>query len=245
MRIRKTIKIFLSESYYGFRKVLETHIFGTKLQEWVWKNKGFFCGFKNIKSRFIDSVNAVNYPHRIFLVSKILSYLPIGSVLEVGCETGLNLCLLASKNPDIKLYGVDINRKSIEKGKNIIKDMAGINVFLSHGMADSLETFGDKSIDVVLTDSLLMYIGPDKIYKVINELKRVARKAIILVEWHGKSPNGIEYIHGHWVYDYQSLLSRYYPPESIRMTKITKELWDNNEWNNWGYIIELNVERLQ
>lgn len=236
---------FLQAIYYSLRKLLEVHILGTKFQEWIWRNQELFYDFKDAKSEYLDSVNAVNYPHRIFLIRRILSYSPIGSVLEVGCNTGFNLCLLASKDPDIKLYGIDINRKVIEEGKNIIKDMGISNVFLSRGMADSLSSFGDKSIDVVFTDAVLIFVGPDKIHNVINEMIRVACKAIILIEWNSKSTNGRKYIHHHWVYDYQSLLSRYSPPEGIRITKITKELWDNDVWNSLGCVIELNVEKLR
>lgn len=257
MRMRGAIKILLRKwpalynlmrgIYYSLRKVLETRILGTKFQEWIWKNRGLFYDFKDAKSGFLDSVNAVNYPHRIFLISRILSYSPIGSVLEVGCDSGLNLCLLATKNPGIKFYGIDINIKAIEEGKSIIKDMGINNVFLSSGMADSLGSFGDKSIDVVFTDAVLIYVGPDKIHDVINEMIRVARKAIILIEWHREqhTPDDREHIHGHWVYDYQLLLSKYSPSDGVRTTRITRELWDNDEWSSLGYVIELNVERLQ
>jgi ubiquinone/menaquinone biosynthesis C-methylase UbiE len=78
--------------------------------------------------------------------------------------------LLAAENPAIKLYGIDINRKFIEKGEKTIKEMGINNVFLSCGRAGSLESFWDKFIDVVFTDAVLMYVGPDKIYNVISEM---------------------------------------------------------------------------
>jgi ubiquinone/menaquinone biosynthesis C-methylase UbiE len=232
---------FLQGIYYCLRKVLETQILGTKVQEWIWRNRELFYEMKDAKSGFLESLS---HPHRRFLIRRILFYSPIENALEIGCDSGVNLCLLALEKPDTKLYGIDINKKVIEKGRNIIEEMGINNVFLSCGRADSLGSFCDKSVDVVFTDAVLMYIGPDRIYSVIGEIIRVARKAIIFNEWHIKSPDGRKYIYGHWAYDYQLLLSRYFSPGDVKITKITRELWDNDEWSSFGHVIELNTERL-
>ena len=185
---------------------------------------------------------ALNHPHRRFLINRILSYLPISSVLEVGCDSGVNLYLLASANPSIKLWGIDINKKVIEEGKDIIKEMGINNVFLSCGRADSLESFGDKSIDVVFTDAVLMYIGPNKIYSVIGEMIRVARKAVVFNEWHISSDEKESlYYYGHWVYNFYSLISKHVSPDKIQITRIPKEVWGDRGWETFGSLIEVEV----
>lgn len=164
----------LQRVYYSFRRVLELHILGTKLQEWIWSaNRGVNEGLESI-----------SHPHRKLLLDKISSYSPFENILEIGCNAGPNLCLLSKKVPNARIYGIDINSKAIEEGKKHLKEEGMNNVFLSVRRADRLESFGDKSIDVVFTDAVLMYIGPDKIYNVIGEMIRVARKAIIFNEWH-------------------------------------------------------------
>lgn len=242
---RPVLYNFLYKTYFSFRKLLGIRLFGINLQNWIWKNRGFFYNLKKAKNDFLNSVNAVNYPHKIFLTSRILSFTSIESVLEFGCSTGFNLYLLASKNPNIKFYGIDINRRFINVGKDIIREKGINNVFLSCSRNGLLETFGDKSIDIIFTNAVMLYIDPHKIHDVINDMIRVARKRIIFSEWHKESPNGREYFQGNWVYNYNSLLSKYSHPENIRITKITKELWDNDLWSDLGYVIELNVENLQ
>lgn len=59
-----------------------------------------------------------NHSHRPLLLEKIASYSP-DSVLEIGCNCGPNLYLIARRFPDIEIRGVDINPRAIEKGKEL------------------------------------------------------------------------------------------------------------------------------
>ena len=233
----------LQKIYYSFRRVIETYILGTKIKEWNWQTKHIFKG----RSWTKGYIGSVNHPHRQLLVATISSYAPLESVLEIGCNTGSNLQLLAknSQNKAIKLYGIDINSQAIKEGK-IWLDWAGIkNVQLSVGRADELGRFKDKSIDVVFTDATILYIGPDKIKKVIRETRRITRKALIFNEWHweNNSLKRKEYFwyDGNWVYDYKALLRNIVSLESIKISKIPPEIWGGSGWEEFGAIIEVRL----
>lgn len=229
----------LQRIYYGFRRFLELHILGTKLQEWIWSaNRG--------KDYVNEGRESISHPHRKFLLDKILYYSPFENILEIGCNAGPNLYLFSKQFPHVKLYGIDINGRAIEEGKKHFKEEGISNVSLAVGRADRLASFADKSIDVVFTDAVLMYVGPDKICGVISEMVRIARKAVIFNEWHHNSINTKRYFYhyGHWVYDYAYLLSSYGSLDSIKTTKIPKEIWgDPGGWEKYGSIIEVELQK--
>jgi len=99
----------------------------------------------------------------------------------------------------------------------------------------------------VFTDAVLIYIGRDKIQRVIKEMVRVARKGLILVERHCFEPASRDRYglgirrQGLWLRDYIALLKTYVPEEKIRITKITKDVWPDPEWQKTGAVIEVAV----
>ncbi len=190
-----------------------------------------------------------NHSHRPFLLERIAAFYPFTSLLEIGCNCGPNLYLLARKFPNVEIAGIDINPEAIEKGRQLFASEGISNVRLSVGKADRLEQFPDKSFDIVLTDAVLIYVGPDKIKKVIQEMLRVARRALILLERHrfevnGKDPQGLGvYSRGLWIRDYAALLKQLVPGERVKVTAIPQELWPEEGWRDLGAIIEVGAMR--
>ena len=211
-----TLYSLLQRVYWSFRRFLELHVLGTKLQEWIWSaNRG--------KDYASEGWKSISHLHRKFLLDKISSYSPFENILEIGCNVGPNLYLFSKKFPHVKHYGIDINSKAIEEGRKHFEEEGISNVSLAVGRADRLASFSDKSIDIVFTDAVLMYVGPEKICRVISEIVRIARKAVIFNEWHNSiNSKRCFYHYGHWVYDYVYLLSEYVSIDSVKKTKIPK-----------------------
>ena len=98
---------------------------------------------------------------------------------------------------------------------------------------------------MVFTDAVLIYIGRDKIKKVIQEMVRISRRALILVERHcfepqSRDPYGLGVYHcGCWERDYVALLKQSVPEERIHITKISGEIWPDRRWKETGAIIEV------
>jgi ubiquinone/menaquinone biosynthesis C-methylase UbiE len=113
-----------------------------------------------------------------------------------------------------------------------------IPVSLSVCKAEDLSSFSDKSIDVIFTDALFIYIGPDKIEKVIKEFIRVAKKVMIFNEWHSEGLTPI--YNDHWIYNYEKMFVKFVSKNSIQITKIPAELW-GGDWTEYGHIIEVKL----
>lgn len=200
------------------------------------------------------------HKHREHLVDTIMKYNP-QSVLEIGCDMGQNLRLIAQRNPEIKCVGIDINKESISEGNKLLnlqvklssiklqrklKSINHANVILQYGKADELEGFEDKSFDVVFTDAVLMYIGQDKINNVLGNMKRVASQAIVLCEWdYDDCMFWSRYYRGGWLRNYTAYfnmeISPYVPLNNIRKIKITHEMWPDKIWSKYGAIIEVKI----
>lgn len=237
------IHCFAKAWYWRIRSFQEL-LLGTKIQERYWRkrhllkrsdwqdNKGWVAGYWNSKTHI----------HRQFLIKKVLHYCPL-SVLEIGSNCGPNLYLLAKKSPQVKLVGIDINEEAIKIGRRLFRQKDITNVKLLVGKADALYQFSDKSFDIVFTDAILIYIAPNKIKKVLKEIIRISRKALIFLEWHEnseKDPHGLGIYHfGHWKRNYVNLLKQFVNENQIHITKIPEELWPGKDWSQLGYVIEV------
>jgi len=175
------------------------------------------------------------------------AFSPISSVLEVGCSWGMNLYLVAKRFPKAQVRGIDINPSAIQRGIEWFAQQGMPKVALSVGKADNLGEFQDRSFDIVFTDSLLIYIGPDKIMEVMRELIRITRRVLILLEFHSfqsqarpKDALGVHYS-DFWKRDYVALMKNFVPEEQIHVIKIPEEVWPVTGWKDLGAVIEVVV----
>ena len=126
-------------------------------------------------------------------------------MLEVGCNTGANLYLLAKTNPEAALYGIDINGHAVTRGQQWFRRSGMHQVRLSVSAVDSLSDFATQSVDVVLSDAVLTHVGPDKLPRALAEMRRVARRGLVLNEYAAREPPPDNYDGGRFVYNYWAL----------------------------------------
>jgi hypothetical protein len=184
-----------------------------------------------------------SHGHRQLMLEKVKAFGSVRSLLEIGCNCGPNLALIGKEYPKAELVGIDINPEAIEVGSRILGRDGLSNVRLLVRRADELREFQDKAFDLVLTDAVLIYIGPDKIEKVIAEMARLARRALIMIEFHADSAegsNGLGIYHfGCWKRDYVEILRQCADDiREVRLTKIPEKAWNAANWKDLGYIIE-------
>jgi ubiquinone/menaquinone biosynthesis C-methylase UbiE len=223
----------IQKIYYSIRKIIETHITGTSLQECIWKTRHITKG-KAWAEGYSDTID---HPHRKLVINKILKYAPFRNILEVGCNMGPNLILLSRELKNVQLYGIDINSYAVEVGKSYFKQNGIKNIQLMAGKAHKLNRFGNKFFDVSFTDATLIYIGPDRITKVLKEMERITRKVLIFNEWHTEFDQ--QYYDGHWVYNYKKLIRDNFPEAEIIINKLPISAWNDVTWNKFGAIIEI------
>ena len=217
----------------SLKKCLE-HSFGTGLNERIWANRGLSSG--------TDYLGAEKDEHRKFLMKHISLFSPINNILEVGCGTGLNLYLLSKEFPHAEIIGIDINNNSVQYGNAYFRNKKISNVELMIGKADNLQQFQDKGFDVVFTDATLMYIGPDKIKKVLKELLRISSRGVVFLEWNWfentSYPDDV-YI-DHWVRSYEKLLNKLFSGRSVQINKLPSGMFNGDEnWGRYGAVIKI------
>lgn len=237
---------------------LQELFIGTKAQERKWARRHLHKGRDWNSTQHLDEGdewvtgywNSLNHSHRAFLLEKIASFSPFSTVLEIECNCGPNLYLMAKRFPDTEIRGIDINPRAVKEGNELFGQEGISNVRLSIGKADELGQFQDKSFDIVFTNSLLMYIGPDKIKQVIQEMVRITRRALILLERHcfqpqPKDPDGLGvYRYSSWERDYVALLGQFIPQEQMHVAKITEDIWpESPRWQKMGAVVEVVMEQ--
>lgn len=110
------------------------------------------------------------------------------SVLEVGCNWGQNLALIAPYLPSPwRAWGVDINDSALLYGKQRNPKLqlckaSGFNL-----------PFKDESFDLVFTAGVLIHQKPDEIDSFMQEIIRVARKYVLAIEYAGEVFEEIPY----------------------------------------------------
>lgn len=180
-----------------------------------------------------------DHPHR-YLISAALSQFNWVSLVEVGVGAGANLKNILQNFKDRQLGGIDISADAIAVAK---KEFTG-GLFKVGSVEDIM--LSDDSTDVVLSDMCLIYIGPRKIDKAIEEIKRVARQYVVLCEFHHTSWFArlwLRIIEGYNAYDYKKLLERhgFY---NIDVYKIPKKFWEGGKpQETYGYITIARVPR--
>ena len=179
-----------------------------------------------------------NHPHRQLLIW-VLKSIPWVSLWEVGCGGGANLVKISKEFKGIQLGGSDISEDAIKVAQTLFEGAR----FHVESTEDLL--LSDNSVDVVLSDASLIYIGPEKIDKAIHELVRVARSHILLCEFHSTSwweRLKFRFKTGYNAYNYRELLEKH-GCHDINIVKIPKDFWPGFPWEKMGYIISAKITK--
>lgn len=128
-------------------------------------------------------------------------------ILEVGANVGYQLLNL-QKAGFKRLFGVEIQREAIEKGKAYHK-----NIDIVEGTALDVP-FKDEFFDLVFTETLLIHISPNNLNKALDEIYRCTRKFIWGFEYFSELDIEVEY-HGHaqmvWKANFSQKFLRRFP----------------------------------
>ena len=109
----------------------------------------------------------------------------IYSVLEFGCNIGMNLKSIKSLLPEVKLVGIEINKKAVDELRS-----SGIAKVI-HGSVLDVEI--DRSFDLTLVKTVLIHINPEKLDKVYSRLYDFSNKYICIAEYYSPLPVEINY----------------------------------------------------
>jgi SAM-dependent methyltransferase len=110
---------------------------------------------------------------RPFIARRVAAFHP-STVLEFGCNAGRNLVEVQKVVPGAKVVGLDVNGDAVQFGV----ESYGLELHVAG--EEFLAELSDVSVDVAFTVSALDHV-PD-IGRVFDELTRVTRRALVLLE---------------------------------------------------------------
>ncbi|MCA9250380.1 MAG: methyltransferase domain-containing protein [Phycisphaerae bacterium] len=112
--------------------------------------------------------------------------LGVRTVLEVGCNIGLNLTQI-DRDASIDSYGIDIGGEALQRARERLN-----RVRLSRACAYQLP-FDDGAFDLVFTCGVLIHLPPSDLTTALHEIVRVSRRYIWCGEYASDEPTELPY----------------------------------------------------
>lgn len=110
----------------------------------------------------------------------------IKSIIELGCNIGLNLQALHRINTDFELCGYEINVKAAQIAKAL--EVASI---VNETILNDIPA--DKKYDLAFTKGVLIHIDPEEIDKVYSNLYNLSNRYILICEYYNPTPVVVQY----------------------------------------------------
>ena len=154
-------------------------IFKTKQEEfWV----GDFGNEYSNRNQGDQLVNSNIYLfNQIFKTSS-----EIKSIVELGCNNGLNFKALKKINKNFELTGYEINKKAL-------KEVTDINLatVIEQSIIEPLPT--NIQYDLSFTKGVLIHINPDNLHSAYENLYNLSKNYILVCEYYNVNPVTIDY----------------------------------------------------
>lgn len=109
----------------------------------------------------------------------------VNSIIEFGCNIGLNLRAIQQLRPKCKLTGVEINQKAVE----ILREWGDAEV-IEHSILD-IEL--NSQYDLTLIKGVLIHINPEELDKVYTRLYEASSRYICIAEYYNPAPVTVNY----------------------------------------------------
>lgn len=123
----------------------------------------------------------------IDLFRHILAKAPnVRSVLELGCNIGMNLHAIHSLYPNIAIDGVEINKTAIE----LAMKNSNFQIY-NQSIIEPIKS--TKCYDLVFSKTVLIHICPDHLQSVYKNLVNLSKRYIMVAEYYNSNPVSIEY----------------------------------------------------
>jgi predicted O-methyltransferase YrrM len=213
---------------YWWAAGIRAKVFGSSFYERQWAKRGLDDVRKGLVNLY--------HPHRSWLVDGIVGLPSPDTVLEIGSGYGPNLLQLARRLPGVKCHGLDVNPYSISEGRRLASELALPNIELRVGSFKDLDALPESAVDYVLSDGVLMYVGPDRIMKALESMCRVARRGVVLLELNAASSTS-EWTRDGWVRDYAKLLKQIMPLSHIEVRRVPPQIWPEGRWSELGVLV--------
>jgi pseudaminic acid biosynthesis-associated methylase len=123
----------------------------------------------------------------VVFFSQILKSAPdIKSILELGCNIGLNLQALNRINPSFEICGYEINETAAAKAEQL-----GVAKINRGTILNPLPS--EKKYDLVFTKGVLIHINPEELDKVYRNLVELSSRYVLVCEYYNPTPMTLTY----------------------------------------------------
>lgn len=109
-------------------------------------------------------------------------------ILDIGTGTGAWASVFL-KNKAVEVHGVDFSEKMLAVSK-----LKHPNIHFSLGDAENLSNIADKSFDIVTASYVIHGVKADKRAKILTEMKRIAKEAIVIHDFVGRTPLFVRFL---------------------------------------------------
>lgn len=212
------------------RQILRTFAFRTGAIKWWWRYRHFLDGSYREAPPLDDAVA----PHRHQLWS-LISPLSATSLIEVGCGDGGNLALFASHSQQMRLWAVDVNPLALGIAEQRVRRQGGATGEFRVAPANHLP-MPSSCVDIALSDAVFMYLPQSVATAALREMRRVARKAIIVHTFADMSLAESAVIGGNWVHNIPVLILRAIPGATVTQHKSRV---DHGQWAEYGTVFTI------
>jgi pseudaminic acid biosynthesis-associated methylase len=161
---------------------------------------------------------------RASLNDEFLSSLNISTILEVGCNMGLQLELLRNRGYS-HLYGLDISSYALGL---LIRRIEQIRLVRSSAL---YIPFRNESFDLVFTSGVLIHVHPNNLSTAIDEIYRCSKRYIWCFEYYHESETEVEYRNKKgllWKNNFLKIFTRKFPDLLVLRARKLNYSYNNN-----------------
>lgn len=115
----------------------------------------------------------------------------VSTILELGCNKGLNLAALEYLDPSRTMTGVDINATAL---RELVVMFDDLKLEKPHLHRSSIVEYNPvATYDLVFTKGVLIHINPDQLPEVYDKMVALSNRYVMIAEYYNPSPVAIEY----------------------------------------------------
>lgn len=154
----------------------------------------------------------------------VKTYLPkYSSVLELGCNRGLNLECIYQANKKLSITGCDVNEKAIKLAREAVPTG-------SYFVSSASDLPLVKKRTMVITCGLLIHMDDVEMIKTLNEIHRLSEKYVLIMEYYADQKVDIPY-RGHsgalFKRPYYTIFKKLFPEYSLEVSGLLTQGFDN------------------
>ena len=150
----------------------------TTAQEQFWRG-----GFGD---DYVRRCGIVNWRARVPFWRQIIDITKPRSILEVGCNAGLNLRAIRHVAPEVNLCGCDINQTALEAAADDGHVVAEASIF------DLGNAWWEK-FDLVFTGGVLIHVGSEDIERAMRCIIAASKRYVLAVEYADEKEVEVQY----------------------------------------------------